>query len=285
MPDPIKNSQWSFVVSLISVGGAPSIHTAPTLAAGDFQVSTDLAAFANLGTLPVVSPANSGQVRFVLTAAEMNGDVIGIKCTDQTAPKDWHDCFVQINTTTSSSGVTAGEVAREVWANSGRTLDGVSSNATIKGIENYANISSVTLNIGTHSGATIQGVLRINSGVTLNADVHSGASVEIKAGGIQAASVGAATLTSAKFASGAIDAVALATDAGQEIADRLIARNIEGGSDTGRVVGDAFAVLRNKVAIDGSTVTVYGADDSTSRWTGTVTTGSDPISGVDPNGP
>jgi hypothetical protein len=184
---------------------------------------------------------------------------------------------------------------------------GTHSNVTIQGISNYANISSVTLNVGTHSGATIQGVTRINSGVTLNADlhsgatiqgvtrinsgvtlnadVHSGASVEVKAGGIQAGSLGAATITAAKFAAGAVDAVALATDAGQEIADRLIARNIEGGSDAGRIVRDVFSVLRNKVAIDSSILTVFRTDDSTSAWSADVTAGSTPISGIDPAGP
>ena len=199
----------------------------------------------------------------------------------------------------------------------------VHSGATIKGIENFANISSVTLNAGTHSGATvqgltralnlsanddktgysisgtkttldalnditgsavtlhagthsnvtIQGVTRVNSGVTLNANTHSGATIAgITAGGIVAAT----------FAAGAIDAVALATDAGQEIADRILLRSIEGGADSGRSVGQALAPLRNKTAISGVTLTVYGADDTTAMWTASVTTGADPLSGIDP---
>jgi hypothetical protein len=176
---------------------------------------------------------------------------------------------------------------------------GTHSDVTIKGLSNYANISNVTLHAGTHSSVTIQGVTRVNSGVTLNADthsgatvqgisnyanhsnvtlhagVHSGASVEIKTGGIQASSFGA----------GAVDAVALATDAGQELADRLITRNIEGGSDTGRIVRDVFSVLRNKVGIEDSRLTVYRTDDSTSAWTADVTTGTQSVSGVDPAGP
>lgn len=38
--------------------------------------------------------------------------------------------------------------------------------------------SGVTLHAGTHSGATVQGVTRINSNVTLNADTHSGATIQ-----------------------------------------------------------------------------------------------------------
>ena len=55
---------------------------------------------------------------------------------------------------------------------------GTHSGATIQGISNYANISNVTLHPGTHSSVTIQGVTRINSGVTLNADTHSGATIQ-----------------------------------------------------------------------------------------------------------
>ena len=198
---------------------------------------------------------------------------------------------------------------------------GTHSNVTIQGLSNYRNISNVTLHAGTHSDVTIQGVTRLNSSVTLNANTHSGAtiqgvsnyanisnvtlhvgthsgatvgvggiapavysgvSVEVAASGIVAGSLAAGAITSAKFAAGAIDAVALATDAGQEIADRLLTRNIEGASDTGRTVKQALAVLRNKVQIDGSTVTVFQTDDTTSSWTGTVTTGTNPISGVAP---
>jgi hypothetical protein len=185
------------------------------------------------------------------------------------------------------------------------------STGTVKGVENYANISNVTLHAGTHSNVTIQGVTRVNSSVTpANAEysaitvrlglvdysgatvgvgdikpaAYSGVSVEVKSSGIVAGSLAAGAITSAKFASGAIDAVALATDAGQEIADRVLARNIEGASDTGRLVKHALAPLRNKVSIEGSTLTVYAADDTTSLWTAVITTGTDPVSGVDPVG-
>jgi hypothetical protein len=271
----------------------------------------------------------------------------------------------------SGSGATAGETARAVWANSGRTLDGVSiatifadsrsiwsalrsayttpgsfgeyvysqvtgtstgtvqgvtralnlsangdktgysisgtkttldalndidgsevtlhagthSGATVQGLSNWANISNVTLHAGTHSGVTIQGVTRVNSGVTLNADTHSGATIAgIVAGGIIANTLASGVITSAKFAAGAIDAAALATDAGQEIADRVLSRNIEPGSDTGRLVRHALAPLRNRVLIEGSTGTVYAADDSTSIWTFSVVTGTHPINSVDPIG-
>ncbi len=90
-------------------------------------------------------------------------------------------------------------------------------------------------------------------------------------------------ITAAKFGAGAIDAGAIATDAGQELADRLLFRNIAGGADGTRTVQDALRALRNKVTIAGGTMTVKKEDDSTTAWTGAVTTASgDPISEIDP---
>ncbi len=81
----------------------------------------------------------------------------------------------------------------------------------------------------------------------------------------------------------ALDAVALAADAANEIADALLARNIAGGSSSGRIVTDALRFLRNRWAISGGTLTVYQENDTTSGWTAAVTTtAADPISEVDP---
>ena len=68
------------------------------------------------------------------------------------------------------------------------------------------------------------------------------------------------------------------------IADAHIARNIAGGSSTGRNVGDVYAMIRNKWSISGTTLTVCETDDTTTRWTATVSTNAsaDPVTGSDP---
>lgn len=174
----------------------------------------------------------------------------------------------------------------------GDLAPGAYSGVTIQGLSNYANISNVTLHAGTHSGATVQGLSNYAniSNVTLHAGVHSGAtvgvgsiapgiysgvSVEVKSGGIQASSHGA----------GAFDAAAFATDAVNEIADGLLGRNVAGGSSTGRLVKQAFYVLRNRVELSGLTGTVYDTDDSTSAFTFSIATvAAQAISAVDPGG-
>jgi hypothetical protein len=76
--------------------------TNPTLAAGDAKVSIDGAAFANLGTLPAVTPAGGVGVKIVLSAAEMNGTNILICLKDQTAPEEWSAVTILIACTTVS---------------------------------------------------------------------------------------------------------------------------------------------------------------------------------------
>lgn len=109
------------------------------------------------------------------------------------------------------------------------------------------------------------------------------AGVSVAAGGIASTSFAAGAIDSAAIAADAIGSSELAASAGQDIADRVLARNIAGGSDGGRDVSSALRPLRNKVAIAAGTLTVYQEDDTTSAWTAAVTTAAgDPLSGVDP---
>lgn len=140
--------------------------------------------------------------------------------------------------------------------------------------------SAVTLAAGTYSNVTIGGVTRVNSNVTI-ADADYSA-VTVRASNITIATGG---IVAASFAAGAVDAVAIATDAGQEIADRILQRNIASGSDGGRSVAEALYALRNRVAIDGSIGTVFQVNDTSSAWTfsvTTVSTNSGLIQQVDP---
>lgn len=84
-------------------------------------------------------------------------------------------------------------------------------------------------------------------------------------------------------AANAIAAAAVAAAAAEKIADALIARNIAGGSNAGRLVRDALRAIRNRKAIAGGTLTIYQEDDATAAWTAAVTTtAGNPISEIDP---
>ncbi len=65
--------------------------SSPTIAAGDFQISKDFGTFANLATLPAVTPAATRQVKVDLSASEMDAARILVQAIDQTSPAEWQD--------------------------------------------------------------------------------------------------------------------------------------------------------------------------------------------------
>jgi hypothetical protein len=68
-----------------------------------------------------------------------------------------------------------------------------------------------------------------------------------------------------------------------QIADKVLLRNLAGGSDGGRTVQDALRFNRNKFTIAGGVLTVYEEDDTTIAWTAAITqTAGDPVTGSDP---
>lgn len=81
-------------------------------------------------------------------------------------------------------------------------------------------------------------------------------------------------ISATTFSNSAITSAVLDGTVYAAIPDNIIRRNIEGGSFTGRTVGDVFAAGRNRVDITGTgasrTVNVYAADDTSVRWSASV---------------
>ncbi len=111
------------------------------------------------------------------------------------------------------------------------------------------------------------------------------------AGAIDATAIANGAIDAATFAAGAIDAAAISADAGAELADAFLNRDMSTGTDSGsttvRTMRQALRFLRNKWAISAGTLTVYKEDDSTSSWTASVSTdaAAEPVIGNDPGGP
>lgn len=194
------------------------------------------------------------------------------------------------------SGVTIDGVSR---INSSVTIANAVYSAVSVRIDAQDYSSLVTVGVGnikaaSYSGVTIQGVSNTSSAADLLTDiwapgVHSGVSIEIKTGGIQTTSIGKGSysgvtveisnIKAGSYSGVSIDGVQRIATAGERsIASSYLSTNI-GGT---RLVQEAYFVLRNKVLISGSTMTVYLADDSTSAWTATVSTGTATIYGIDP---
>lgn len=168
--------------------------------------------------------------------------------------------------------------------------------------------TAVTTNGSLLTSGTGTAQLSVSSGVA-QADVAkiatasvSTSSAQLGVNVVNAAGTawGSGAITSGVFASGAIDATAIATDAigsaelssaaANKIADAMLDRDMSTGTDSGsttvRTMRQALRFLRNKWTIIAGTLTVYKEDDSTTSWTGSVTTNAaaDPVTGNDPAG-
>jgi len=95
MASPKKNVAYTFYVALTdkTSGG---FKANPTIAAGDFKVSTDGGGFVNLATLPSVSPVGTVCVDVSLSADEQNGDRVVVLARD-VAGDEWEDQFIFIS--------------------------------------------------------------------------------------------------------------------------------------------------------------------------------------------
>ncbi len=96
---PTKNEDFKVRIALEDMANPGRFKSNPTIAAGDFKVDKDGTGFANLTTLPSVSPAGSVLVLIELSASEMNADVVTIVAKDQTDPPEWADFVLSIPTT------------------------------------------------------------------------------------------------------------------------------------------------------------------------------------------
>ncbi len=96
---PKSGEDFIFFIALTDMASSGSYKANPTIAAGDFKVSKNGGALANLSTLPSVSPAAGIWVMVTLSAAEMTADNVSVQAIDQTSPKEWADAAVNIVTT------------------------------------------------------------------------------------------------------------------------------------------------------------------------------------------
>ena len=124
---PIRNQAHTYRVDLIDPL-TNTWRTNPTIAVGDFRVSVDGGALANLATTPTVEPAGSSQVRIALSAGEMNGEIVRVYGRDPDG--QWEDVVIEFVTTPYAPGARVIEGALTEDEVTRLTLAGVMSAAT-----------------------------------------------------------------------------------------------------------------------------------------------------------
>ncbi len=199
MAIPIYGVAYEFCVGLVDRSNRPQLKGNPTIASGDFLVSTDGGSFVNLTTIPDVYPATSRSVRIRLSASEMTGEKVVVVGVDA-AGAEWDDVFVCVtpepvnrkaDVAAYSSGLTplqptvagrtldvsTGGEAGIDWANIGnKTATVALTDTTTSTITTSPNSSGVTtLLTRVPSNLTITGgSVDVNSlGTTAKADVNA----------------------------------------------------------------------------------------------------------------
>lgn len=96
MATPVQGVAYSFYIALSDALNPDEFLAAPTIAAGDFQISIDGGAYANLATLPVVTPSASITVLISLSATEMTGSKINVAGIDVSGA-EWQDILILLD--------------------------------------------------------------------------------------------------------------------------------------------------------------------------------------------
>jgi hypothetical protein len=229
---PVKNEDFIVRIALADMNTPGSFKSSATIAAGDFKVDKDGGGLTNLGTLPSVDPASSVLVKITLSSTEMNADVVTLVCVDQTAPKEWCDFVLCIQTSSASAGSapTVQEIVDGVWdearashADSGSFGEGAASvqgNVTGSVGSVTGAVGSVTGAVGSVTGA-VGSVTGAVGSVTGAVGSVTGSVGSVATGGITTASFAAGAIDAAAIAANAIGASELAADAVTEIQSGL----------------------------------------------------------------
>ncbi len=180
------------------------------------------------------------------------------------------------STTTFNGAWTATNAGNNITGVSASVVSAVDANVISINNVSTSSVTDVNAVLGTATVgstatalATVQtGVTTLLTGVNLNASQH----VIVDSGTVtnltNAPTSGDFTATMKTSLSAATPALSAAGN--NAVADATLARNIAGGSSTGRTVSQAMQTIRNKVVISGNTLTVYAEDDTTPLYTATL---------------
>ncbi len=166
---PKRGAEYIFYVGLVSQADAKLLKGSATLAAGDVQVSKDGGAFANLTTLPAVTPAAGKGIKVTLSATEMTADNVTVVFSDA-AGAEWCDLIVniataarQIDDLATPTNITAGTITTATnltnlpaIPNNWLTAAGIAADAiTDAKVAADVTIASVTGAVGSVAGQTL----------------------------------------------------------------------------------------------------------------------------------
>lgn len=256
-----------------------------TPATGDVKVIIDGTDNGNIATLPVAVTGRAAW-KVALSAAECTGKDILVVIVDS-ATKAIVDQAIAISTYGHQSAKDTRGVIRRGTAQAG-AAGTITLDASASAVDDFYNGCKVRIRTG--AGALQERQIIDYVGATKVATIYlagppvQGAQWATNPDATSVFEVVPESITAAAVTvAGGEVAATLSAAERAAIADKIINRNIGGGSDTGRTIKQTLAAMRNRVTLVGTTLTVYDTDDTTSLWTGTVTLAvRDSLTAIDP---
>ena len=240
---PKKNESFIFYLTLLTSGDDDTPVANPTLAAGDVRITTDGGTEANLGTLPVVTPAAGRGVKVTVSASEMNGDCVLIMFEDATGTEEWQAVTVVIMTqaidmddvntsgvSVASGGIVAASIATDAITAAKIAADAIgSSELATTAVAEIADAVWDELQSGHTTSGTFGEIATEIASILTDTDALEGRLTTARAALIDNCDVAASTLSTPSTP--------------QEID---FATPIP-GSPTAGTVGDAFKVIDDNI--------------------------------------
>lgn len=286
---PKRATAFIIYVGLESQAAAGTFKANPTLAAGDFKVSKDGGALANLTDLPTVTPASGKMVKITLTATEMTADNVTVVCSDA-AGAEWYDLIINIATAANQVDDIKTDTAA-ILEDTGTTLP-----AAVADVPTVAEFEARTLAAASYFDPAADTVVNVTNVVNLtNAPTAGDLTATMKTSVTAAAtaatptvaavagnvtgsvgSVAAGGITATSIATGAIDADALATDAVTEITAAILALAYEGSETVQTLLRIMRAFVAGTTSGGNTASPIFkSADGNTNRIAMTVDTDGD----------
>lgn len=266
-----RATAWVGYISLVSQADTKVMKSNPTIASGDFKVSKDGGALANLTTLPSVTPASSVMVKIDLSATEMTADNVTVVCSDA-AGAEWCDLVFNLQPSARQIDDLAypATPGRSMVVDANGLVDantvkvGPSGSGTAQTAKDVggavpaaaAGASGGLLISGSNSGTTTLGALTVTGATTMTGGLTAAITGDIT--GNLSGSVGSVT--------GAVGSVTGAVGS--------VAGNV-GGNVVGSVASVTANVNADVVKISGSTAAADNLEESAEAIAyGTIGTGS-----------
>lgn len=275
----VNNNPMSFQSGVVIAGGSYS-STTVRLDLVNYSGATVGAGNVAPGVYSGVSVSirDSGIATTSYQAGNYSGVSFEVKSggiqTSSVGPGNYSGVSVEIK----AGGIQTGSVGLG-------TYSGVSVEVKSGGIQ------TTSVGVGNYSGVSFE----VKSGgiqtTSIGPGNYSGVSVEIKTRGIDTNSIRTAAYSGVTlgidniapnaYSGVTVDGAKFLSTAGERSAASSLLSTSLGGT-TPRLFQQAIELLRNKVLISGSTMTVFKADDATSSWTATISTGTATVYGVTP---